>query len=53
MTVYEDLKHKQENAIRMALQNDDENLKKFYINAAIGFQKRINRLSIEEAKRNV
>ena len=53
MTVYEDLKHKQENAIRMALHNEDENLKKFYINAAIGFQQKLNRLSIEEEERNV
>lgn len=53
MTVYEDLKHKQENAIRMALHIEDENLKKFYINAAIGFQQKLNRLSIEEAERNV
>lgn len=55
MTFYEKLELEQEKAMKKALSIPESNidLKNFYINAAIGFKRKRERLTIEEAERNV
>lgn len=53
MTKFENLKNKENNCIAKAIETTDENLKKFFYNAAEGFRIKIAKMTVKEAKEEV
>lgn len=53
MTKFEELKNKENGCIKRAIETTDENLKKFFYNAAEGFRIKMERMKIKEAGEKV
>lgn len=53
MTRFEQLKNKENECIEKAIAATDENMKRFFYSAAIGYEIKISKLTVKEAKEQV